>query len=247
MVALPNLTVIDVEYGHHLDWLQGFRGATLKRLEEAHFNSESEQIGDFLGAFESVATAAPAQNALSSLKLHTSCSWNPNHSALLSFKQLKVLEIEFSCDGGCSSRVNDDIIITLAQAMPKLEVQLGRAPCQTAGGITANALADLACRCPHFSRLRVHFNVTSLIDSDAGASPSRSLYRREPLVRLTDCALSDLEVRETRLLAGSVLNIALTLLQNFPHISNVEYINDEWESVVECIEEFWEDRPFARR
>lgn len=32
-VALPNLVTIDVEYDHDLNWLQGFRGATLEKLE----------------------------------------------------------------------------------------------------------------------------------------------------------------------------------------------------------------------
>jgi len=31
-LELPNLKIIDVEYGDHLDWLEGFRGETLQKL-----------------------------------------------------------------------------------------------------------------------------------------------------------------------------------------------------------------------
>ena len=77
------------------------------------FRSESEQIGDFLGASEKV--------SLSALVFYTSQSCNPNHP--LQFTRLKHLVIEFRrCSRVCSSRVDDDIIINLAWAMPKLEV-----------------------------------------------------------------------------------------------------------------------------
>ena len=61
-MALPNLTAIDLECDDHLEWLQGFRGAAFEKLDLACFRSESEQIGDFLGAFEDAAlnTSAPA-------------------------------------------------------------------------------------------------------------------------------------------------------------------------------------------
>ena len=63
-VALPNLTSIDVEYNDDLDWLPGFRGAMLGKLGVVTFRSESEQIGDFLTAFESVALTTSAQNTM---------------------------------------------------------------------------------------------------------------------------------------------------------------------------------------
>ena len=237
-VTLPNLTVIDVEYDDHLDWLRGFRGATLGKLEEARFNSESEQIGDFLSAFESVAITTQAQNTLSSLKFQTSRSWNPKYSSLLSFKQLKELEIEFSCDGGCSSRVDDDIITSLAQAMPKLEVlQLGGAPCRSLTGVTVNGLIGLSCHCPHLSKLRIHFQAASLVNTAASAvtpPPSKS----EHVVRREDCALVDLDVGQTPIPAGSASTVALILPQIFPHILNVKYTNQEWKAVVETIKRF---------
>ena len=139
--ALPNLAAIDVEYSDDLDWLQVFHGAKLEKLEKVAFHTESDNIGDFLGAFENTILATPAKNTLSELRFCTSRSWNPNHSSLLSFNQLKNVEIEFSCEGGCSSRVDDDIIVGLARAMPKLEVlQLGGAPCATRTGVTVKGL-----------------------------------------------------------------------------------------------------------
>jgi len=38
-VTLPNLTSIDIEYGDDLNWLQGFRGARLEKLESVTFHS----------------------------------------------------------------------------------------------------------------------------------------------------------------------------------------------------------------
>jgi len=235
-VDLPDLTTIDVEYDHDLGWLQGLHGAALDKLEYAYFRSESSDIGDFLGAFESAALSAHIQNTLSTLGFYTSRPWNPNYSALLSFNQLKEVQVQFSCEGGCSSRLGDDIIVSLAWAMPKLEVlQLGRASCATASGITVNGLTGLACGCPHLSRLRIHFRATSLVEVETNTTiPSPS---DDGSVSLRgDCVLSVLEVGETPIPEQSGLTVALVLLQNFPRITNVEYTNREWKTVQETIE-----------
>jgi len=71
-------------------------------------------IGDPLGTFESIAPAASAQNTLSEFRFDTSRSWNPNYSTLLSFHQLKEGVILFSCKDGRSSRVDDDIVMSMA-------------------------------------------------------------------------------------------------------------------------------------
>ena len=181
-LELPNLTSIDVEYDDELDWLQGFRGATLEKLESIVFRTERNDIGDFLGAFESVALTTSIKNTLSVFGFCTSRSWNPNYSSLLSFNQLKKIYIYFSCEGACSSRVDDDIIVDLARAMPKLEIlQLGRAPCATPTGITVNGFIGLACCCPRLSSLRIHFQSTSLVEAVTSATArSRS---EEPVSR----------------------------------------------------------------
>ena len=130
-VVLLNLANLFIKYDFDSDWLQMFRGVTLENLESFTIRSESEQIGDFLEAFERVALAASTQNTLSEFSFHTSSSWNPNYSSLLPFAQLTRLVVEFSCGVGCSSRVDDDIIVNLARAMPKLEtLQLGGSPCR---------------------------------------------------------------------------------------------------------------------
>ena len=246
-VELPNLTRIDLEYDHHLNWLQGFLGVALEKLEIVAFHSESEQIGDFLEAFEAVALTTSVQNTLLELGFYTSRSWNPNYSSLLSFNQLKELEIEFSCNGGCSSRVDDDIIISLAGAMPNLEIlQLGKAPCKTPTGVTVNGLIGLACRCPQLSKLRVHFQAISLADAATGVVTS-SLSGDEPVARREDCALRVLEVGETHIPMGSASTVAIILLQIFPRLLDVRYSNRKWKAVAKTIKEFRRIRAFVNR
>ena len=236
-VALPNLAMIDVEYDD-LAWLRGFRGATLEKLESVNFRSESGDIGDFLGAFESVALSVSAQNTLSDFAFYTSRSWNPNYSSLLSFNHLKDVEIESSCGDGCSSRVDDDIIASLARAMPKLEtLRLGDQPCSAPTGITVNGLISLACGCPRLSRLRVHFQALSLVTAATGPTiPSPSDDEAIP-PRREDCALVELEVGETPVSTLSGFTVALVLFRVFPRITNVKYIDWAWQTVQETIED----------
>ena len=244
-VALPNLDGIQVEYDHDHNWLQGFGEAALERLEVARFYSESERIGDFLEAFKSVTFATSTQNTLSTFEFHTPRSWNPNYSSLLSFSQLNTLVIEFSCEGSCSSTLDDDTIVSLAQAMPKLEVlQLGRGPCATRTGVTVNGLTGLAHRCPRLSKLSIHFQAFTLIEAAAGATvPSSS---DKPVSRREDCALTDLEVGDTPISAGLESTVAQTLLQIFPHILNVEYTNRGWETIANTIKDSRQVGAFAR-
>ena len=246
-VALPNLTHLDVQFDDDLNWLQGFRGATLEKLVSAVFLSESEEIGDFLGAFEKVVTVTSAKNTLSEFRLCTSRSWNPNYSALLSFNQLKELEIQFSCEGICSSRVDDDIIMSLARAMPKLEILLlGDAPCETPTGITVNGLIGLARLCPHLSKLCIHFQAASLVEAVTSAvtlSPSNG----EQTVQREGCALTDLEVGGIPIPARSESTVAHILLQVFPRILNVEYTNRDWKTVAETIKYFSQIATFVHR
>ena len=83
-----------------------------------------------LETFKCVALAGSAQNTLSEFRFYTSRSWNPNYSFLLSFHQLKEVEIEFSCEDRCSSGIDDGIVANLAEVMPKLEIlRPGKAPC----------------------------------------------------------------------------------------------------------------------
>jgi len=246
-IALPNLTSIYVEYDDHLDWLSGFRGATLGRLASAMFHSQSNRIGDFLGAFESAALTTSSQNTLSRLKFFTSRSWNPNYSALLSFNQLREVEIQFSCGGGCSSKVDDDIIMSLARAMPKLEIlRLGHMPCQIPTGVTVSGLIGLARRCPHLSRLRVHFRATSLVEAVTSAA-TLSPPDGEPFIQREGCALTDLEVGKIPIPAQSELTVAHILLQIFPRILNVEFTNQEWKTVAETVKYFRQIATFVRR
>jgi len=236
-VALPNLTVMDIEYDNDLNWLQGFRGAVLEELESVTFHTESDHIGDFIGAFESVALTTSVQDTLSVFRFYTSRPWNPNYSSLLSFNQLKQVEIDFSCGGGCSSRIDDGTIVSLGRAMPKLEVlQLGGTPCKTPTGITVEGLIGLACLCPHLSELRIHFQATSLVEAATRAAVL--IPSNEPVVQRKDCVLVDLEVGETPIPARSGLTVALMLLQIFPRMLNVKYKNREWKTVAETVRDF---------
>ena len=246
-VVLPDLTMIEVEYKDDFSWLRGFRGAEFGRLERVSIVSRSNHIGDFLGVFESVAFTTAIQDTLSKFSFYTSRSWNPNYRALLSFRQLKKLEIRFSCRDNCPPIPDDDIIISLAQAMPKLEIlRLGEDPCETPNGVTVNGLTGLAHRCPHLSKLRIHFQATSLVDAVAVAV-TRSLSEGEPSVQRRDCALTDLEVGEILIPTGSASSIFLILLQIFPHIENLKFKNQEWKAVAETIRAFRQIGAFVHR
>ena len=236
-VALPNLTKIEVEYDDHFDWLQGFRGAKLEKLKSVSFHSESDQIGDILGAFQDVWPASSAQNPLSEFEFHTFRSWNPNYSSLLSFTQLQQLDIEFACHGVCSSTVDDDVIVALAQAMPKLEIlRLGHTPCGTPTGTTTHGLITLASRCPRLSNLRIHFRGDSLVK--AATSAARTPPPVDEPVQREDCALTDLDVGDIPIPPRSATKVMLMLLQIFPRITNVEYTNPEWMKVSRGIRDF---------
>ena len=113
LAVLPNLTKMYIECDHNSDRIQVFHGAAFERLETVMFNYPgSEQIGDFLEAFERAVLAAPIQNILSEFYLFAWCSRSPNYSSLLPFTQPTDLVIHFSCDGGCPSRVDDEITTT---------------------------------------------------------------------------------------------------------------------------------------
>ena len=239
-VALPDLKVIWVQWDSSCDWLQGFRGATVGRLQVVIFRpiSESAQIGDFLEEFQSVALATSSQDTLSIFCFYTSQSWSPNYSSLLGFKQIARLKIEFSCRDGCSSTVDDDIIISLAQAMPKLEIlRLGGAPCSALTGVTLKGLVALACHCNQLSELCVHLQAGKLAEAVASAEPPCPSENAAVIPR-TDCALKNLQVGDTPIQRRVTSAVALTLLQVFPQILNVEYVDRRWEKVSETIKLF---------
>lgn len=246
-VALPNLTSIDIEFDDSLDWLQGFHGVALEKLDSIYLRSHSEKIGDLLGEFEKALLTTSAQNTLTAFAFYTSCRWNPRYFCLLSFKQLQDLEIEFSCEDRCSSRVDDDIIATLAQAMPKLEVlKLGDAPCHETTGATVKGLIDLTFLCPHLSKLRIHFQADTLFDAAMNAV-STPLPEEEPDSQREDCALTDLEVGDTPIPPQSGMKIALLLLQIFPRIRTVRYTNREWRAVAKTVKNFKQIGTYVRR
>jgi len=233
-VFLPNLTELCIEYGHDHRWLQGFRGATLGKLTLVGFYPKHKPIGDSLKAFESVALAASIQDSLSQFCLRTSYSWNPNYSSLLPFTRLTLLVIVFSCDDGCSSTVDDNIITDLARAMPKLKtLELGDEPCrEIRTGVTVKGLTALAHHCLDLSTLRIHFQVASLSAPPAisGLTPNA-----EFTIQRRDCALTDLEVGEIPAPEESVLAVALTLAHIFPRIESIRSGDYNWEKVVEAI------------
>jgi len=231
-LMLPNLIGLTVEFDG--DWQQMFHGATLGKLEAVSFRSTSEQIGGFLEAFERIALAASAQNTLSWFGLRTSCSWVPNYSSLHSFTQLVDLIINFPCEGGCSSTVDDDVIMDLARAMPKLEtLRLGDEPCrEIQTGVTAKGLAVLAHHCSDLSTLRIHFQVATLsappVNPGATSNVGSNALRR-------DCALRDLKVGKIPMPEELVLMAAVTLALIFPCIDSIDYTDGNWEKVASAI------------
>lgn len=234
-VVLPNLTDLIIKCDHGGDWPRFFRGATFGKLEVASFTSGPGQSGGFLEEFQRVALAASAQNTLLQFHLCTPWSWNSNYTPLLPFTQLTYLVIEFPCEGGCSSIVDDDTVTNLARIMPKLEIlRLGGPPCpEIPIGATVNGLVFLANHCPHLCELCVHFQVASFstlpaiagTTSDAGFTTPRG-----------DCVLTELEVGGIHVGEGPVLVVALTLARIFPLIENIGYEGDEnWGRVMDAI------------
>jgi hypothetical protein len=237
-LMLPSLTKLIIKNDHDYDWsnlLEIFYGATLGKLETVSFVSESERIKDFLGTFERAALTASVQKTLSNLSLNTRCSWNPKFSSLLPFTQMKTLNIHFPCDDNCSSRVDDDVIINLARAMPKLEIlRLGDIPCRrTPAGATTKGLVVLARHCPDLSTLCIHFRVANLSAPPAtfGTTPNA-----EPTVLRRDCCLKELMVGEIQIPEQTVLMVALTLARIFPWIESINYTADrKWEEVKNAV------------
>ena len=231
---LPNLTDLAISCDDEDDWPQLFHGATLGKLKSVTFYLQSEQIGDFLEAFERAALSSSVQNTLSKFSLSASFPWNPNYSSFLPFTQMEDLEIEFSCDGGCSSTVDDDIIINLSQAMPKLiDLKLGGYPCrQFTTGVTAKGLMALAHYCRRLISLRIHFQVASL--TIPPAISEMAPYAKPPF-SWTNCGSLDLMVGDIPVPEESVLMVALTLLRIFPGITVVHSDNEGWEKVDDAI------------
>ena len=235
--SLPNLTELAITCDNEDGWPRLFHGATFGKLEDVKFYPQSGHIGDFLGAFEKTALSSSLQNTLSSFLVQTPSSWNPNYSSLLPFTQLVDLEIRFSCDAGCSSTVDDDIVVSLSQAMPKLEyLGLGAEPCrQTTDGVTTKGLLALAHHCPELLNLRVHLQVASL--SDPPVTPGM-VPAAGPTASWTNCALTRLEVGKTPVPKGSAMTITLTLLRIFPRLDCIIFINEGWWEVANAIDRY---------
>jgi hypothetical protein len=231
-MVLPNLTDIYVEYDHNFDWLEGFRGATFGELNTITFyaKSKSAQVSGFLEAFESAGLTI--STTLAKFRFSTHGPWRPNYHDLLSFTQLRELEIRFSCERGCSSTIDDAIITDMARAMPKLKtLRLGEDPCGTPTGVTAEGLTILAYYCPNLSDLCIHFRVDSLSTLPAISGTPRvgsTTLRR-------DCALKTFHAGETPMLGESVLMAALILARIFPYISSISRADENWKKVLDAI------------
>ena len=229
-VILPGLTEMHIEYPDDHEWLQGLYGAVFDDLEIMIFHITSPQVGNVLEAFQGVGLATSLSTTLSAFKIYSSYSWNPSYSPLLTFKQLSELEIGNPCRASCSSTVDDDTITNLARAMPRLEVlRLGSEPCGTPTGVTVKGLVELSCHCINLSTLRVHIRVDSLVQAAVG-EVATSLSGHEPTVARGEHSLT-LEAGKTPVTQETALTVALALLNIFPRIGNIKYINPRWRDV----------------
>jgi len=237
-VILPGLEGLCIEYSDGHDWLKSFSGAVFNNLALLVFHNTSPQVGNFLEAFEGVELAPSISTTLSTFKFYSSYPWNPGYSSLLAFGQLSDLKIENPCHSGCSSTVDDEILTSLARAMPRLEVlQLGSEPCGAPAGVTIKGLVELSCHCTNLSSLRVHIRVDSLVQAAAGGVAT-SLSGREPNTTWEEHALMTLEVGRTPITQETALTVALALLNIFPRIVNIKYINFGWRGVDNTIKLF---------
>lgn len=230
-MVLPNLTNIHVGYHHGHNWLEGFRGASFGKLAMVSISPESNSIDNLLGAFETVALTTSIPATLSTFKFYTWHPWRPVYRSLLPFTQLENLVIEFSCQLGCSSTIDDDIVIDLAQAMPKLEfLQFGDRPCETPGGVTVKGLAALAHHCPRLFDLTIHFQVASLDPPEL-----HLVSTEESTIRRGVCALRSLHAGQIHVPEESTLMVALTLLRIFPCLELIASPDAGWKKVSEAI------------
>ena len=86
------------------------------------------------------------------------------------------------------------------------------------------------------SELRIHFQATTLVEAaDNVTTPPPS---DEPVTPRECCALTELEVGETPLPAGSGSTVARMPLQIFPCIFTVKFTSREWEDVAGIINDF---------
>ena len=230
-VSLPNLTELAITLHNEDGWPRLFRGATLGKLESVTFiTPEFNIIGDFLGEFEEAVLPSSVQNTLSTFYLLSTWSWDIEYSSLLPFTQMVCLDIECPCEGECSSTVDDDIIISLSQAMPKLKnLGLCDDPCsQSTSGVTTKGLLSLARHCPNLSFLRIHFQVDSL---NVPTAIPGMIPNAEPAAPSTEFVVGETSVPE-----GSALTIGQTLLQIFPRIDCTGFANDGWDEVRKAIQ-----------
>lgn len=232
--SLPNLAELYITCDDESGWPGFFRGATFGKLKSVTLSAVSKQIGDFFGTFARVALPSSTHNALSNFSLRREGSWNPNHSSLPPFTELVALQLQSSCMNRCSSTVDDDLLINLSRAMPKLKVlELGDAPCgRSTGGVTTKGLIAVSCYCPDLDTLLVHFQVASLCTSPTtpGMIPNA-----EPTTSWTNSTLTQLEAGEIPMPEESALVIALTLLLIFPRIVEIHGCDQGWQKVEEAI------------
>ena len=135
----------------------------------------------------------------------------------------------------CSSTIDDDIVVDLARAVPKLEIRrIGRTPCETPTGVTAKGLAALAHYCRHLSRLRIHFQV---VNPDSPKTPVVISGGGFTIPREDQCALTVLEVGEIYIPEESTLVVALTLLRIFPRLETISngYGGRRWQEIEDAL------------
>ena len=232
-VSLPNLTHLKIRCADGSNGLQLLRGATFGKLESVSFDIKSKPTGNFLEAFKDAALSSSIQDTLSVFILTTRWSLYPNYSSLLPFTQLVHLTFSFPCDDSCS-RVDDDTVIGLSRAMPRLEcLCLGYGPCyRFTGGVTAKGLMALAYNCPNIDSLCVHFQVASLGDPPTGGE---TIPKAGYSASWTGSALRVLEVGVMPVPEELVPMVALTLLRIFPRIEFIGQAEDEWDEVNDLI------------
>ena len=233
-MMLPNLCRIEVEYNRNHDWLQGFYKASLGNLASVTIESESALIDGFLETFKNAALTTSMPTTLSTLNLGASYPWKPSYGSLLPLTQMQDLTVDFSCHLGCSSTIDDDTVTKLARSMPKLEsLHISFSPCHTPGGITMGGLCALAHNCPRLHDLSIHFQAATLNPSEIHkfTSTNKSTVPRH------DCALVTLLVGLIPVPNESASMVASTLLLIFPHLDNIEYLDDGWEAVEDAIQD----------
>ena len=160
-------------------------------------------------------------------------------STIQTFRNLDHLKVEFHCDGDgglqCAFKLNDENIIELAMALPRLEVLFLGHPCyENSCATTIACLLQISVHCVKLRSLEIHFNTTNIVDDFKNLSGDP---RFQELRLLPKCALSCLDVCEIpfALDESDFETVADGMADIFPYLERCDGLDEIWDGLNEKI------------